>query len=400
MFRHFHRLSLQQRTAARRGRATGAALLVALGISASPQLGHAQNTLNVASWGGAYGQSQEIAFFEPFAKETGISIATVIYDGKLANLREMIKDNGGTIDVVDVSAGALDRLCKEGLLDPIDAASLEAPDSGTVQDDFLPGALSPCGVASVAWSMAVAYDHKAFPNGTPTKISALLDRVRFPGKRALPRNARYSLELALLADGVPPESVYRELGTPEGLDRAFAALDKITDDVVLWGKPERPVTWLVEDKVVMAAGYSGRLFRAAVGDRNIRILWDGQVYDFDAWAIPTSSDNKKDALRFIRFATAPARLAEQAELLAYGPMRKSALPLVGNHPVINVDMQAFVPTAPQNFENALKFDDEWWRANDKTINTRFAAWQAKVKAAQAARRAKDAAKQERPAPAP
>ena len=26
-------------------------------------------TLSIATWGGAYGQSQEIAYFEPFAKE-------------------------------------------------------------------------------------------------------------------------------------------------------------------------------------------------------------------------------------------------------------------------------------------------------------------------------------------
>lgn len=404
MFWHRHRPSLEQIVTAIRGQARLAAFVMALCLSVTPQLSHAQNTLNLATWGGAYGQSQEVAFFEPFAKETGTSIATVNYDGDLAKLKQMIESDGAAIDVIDVSASALDTLCAEGLLETIDGASLDAPPSGgTAQDDFLSGALSRCGVASVAWSMAVAYNRKAFPNGAPSKISALLDTARFPGKRALPRNARYSLELALLADGVPPENIYAELGTPEGADRAFAALDKITDDVFLWDKAEQPVTWLAEDKVVMAAGYSGRLFRASVGDRNVGILWDGQIYEFDAWAIPKSSDNKKDALSFIRFATAPARLAEQAELTAYGPMRKSALPLVGKHPVINADMQEFLPTAPQNFEKALKFDDAWWRANGEAINTRFAAWQAKVDAAlaarEAARKAQEAATKEEPAKA-
>lgn len=384
---HCHHPSLEEIATASRGQARLAALIIALCLSAS-QHAHAQNTLNLATWGGAYGQSQEIAFFEPFAKETDTSIATVIYDGNLAKLKQMIESDDAAIDVIDVSASALDTLCKEGFLETIDAALLDAsPNGSTAQEDFMSGALSPCGVASVAWSTAVAYDRKAFPNGAPTKISALLDTARFSGKRALPNNARYSLELALMADGVLPENIYSELGTPEGADRAFAALDKITDDVLLWNKAEQPVTWLLEDKVVMAVGFSGRLFRAAVSDRNIGILWDGQIYDFDAWAIPKSSDNKKDAMRFIRFATAPARLAEQAELIAYGPMRKSALPLVGKHPVISVDMQAFLPTAPQNFEKALKFDDAWWRANGEAINTRFAAWRAKVDAAQAAREA-------------
>jgi putative spermidine/putrescine transport system substrate-binding protein len=398
---YWHRLRppLEQIATAGRGQARMAALVIALCLSAMPQLGHAQNTLNLATWGGAYGQSQEIVFFEPFAKETGTSIATVIYDGNLAKLKQMIESDGAALDVIDVSASALDALCKEGLLETMDAASLDAaPDGSAAQEDFLPGAVSSCGVASVAWSTAVAYNRRAFTKGVPTKISALLDTARFPGKRALPKNARYSLELALLADGVPPENVYGELGMPEGADRAFAALDKIMDDVILWDKAEQPVTWLLEDKVVMAAAYSGRLFRAAVGDRSIGILWDGQIYDFDAWAIPKSSNNKTDAVRFIRFATAPARLAEQAEMIAYGPMRKSALSLVGKHPVINIEMQPFLPTAPQNFEKALKFDDAWWRANGEALNSRFAAWQAKVEAAQvareAARKAKEAAKDE------
>ena len=83
----------------------------------------------------------------------------------------------------------------------------------------------------------------------------------------------------------------------------------------------------------MAAGYSGRIFRAAVGDRQrLGMIWDGQIYDLDLWAIPKGAKNKDGAMRFITFATDPARLAAQAQLIAYGPMRKSALELVGKHP--------------------------------------------------------------------
>ena len=149
----------------------------------------------------------------------------------------------------------------------------------------------------------------------------------------------------------------------------------------------------------MAAGYSGRIFRAAVGDRNVGVLWDGQVYDVDAWAIPKASKNKKEALRFIRFATEPAQLAAQARLTAYGPKRKSALDLVGAHPIINVEMQEFLPTAPANFQKALKFDDAWWGQNGATISQRFSTWVAAVDAAEAAReaarKAKEAAEEEK-----
>jgi len=391
---HRHRQSLGDTATGRRI----ALLAVAVAAVLYSEAVRAQDTLSVATWGGAYGRAQELALFEPFAKATGTVIATEIYDGNLPKLKALI-DGSTPVDVVDVSAGALKTLCKDGLLETIDAASLGSADGG-VEQDFIAGALSDCGVASVAWSTALAFDRNAFRNGAPTSISALLDTARFPGKRALPKDPQRTLELALLADGVPPESLYSELATPEGADRAFAALDKIKDHVLLWEKAEQPITWLLEDKVVMAAGYSGRIFRAAVGDQSIGVLWDGQVYDVDAWAIPKTSKNKEEAMRFIRFATEPAQLAAQARLTAYGPMRKSALPLVGTHPVINVEMQEFLPTAPANFQKALKFDDAWWDQNGATLSQRFAKWAAEIEAAEAAReaerKAKEAAAEEKP----
>jgi putative spermidine/putrescine transport system substrate-binding protein len=276
----------------------GAALALFI-LAASTAAGYAQSTLSIATWGGAYGQAQEIALFEPFVRKTGTAVATEIYNGDLGKLKTMIDSDRAPVDVVDVSASVLDSLCKDGALETLNAASFSAV------GDFLDGAISDCGVASVAWSTVIAFDRKAFHNGAPDKISALLDTARFPGKRALPKNARYTLELALLADGVPPESVYQELATPEGSDRAFAALGKITNDVLLWEDPSQPITWLLEDKVSMAAGYTGRVFRAAVGDMDVGIIWDGQIYDVDAWAIPKTAENK-DPLYPVRHGTGPA----------------------------------------------------------------------------------------------
>ncbi len=371
-----------------------AGLVVGLGLTTTGA-GAQDGTLSVATWGGAYGQSQEIALFEPFAKETGTAIATEIYDGSLAKLKGLLEAGDPPVDVVDVSAGTLATLCGDGLLEAIEVSSLGAPPDGqSIEEDFIDGGLSSCGVASVAWSTAIAFNRRAFPKGEPTAISALLDTARFPGKRALPKNPRYTLELALLADGVPAGSVYTELATEAGVDRAFAALDKIKGDILFWDKAGEPVTWLLEKKVTMAAGYNGRIFRAAVGDqRRIGVLWDGQIYDIDAWAIPKAARNKTEAMRFISFATSPARLAAQAQLIAYGPMRKSALPLVGKHPIIGVDMRDFLPTAPDNFKTALKFDAAWWDEHGAALSQRFDAWLAPIEAEAAAKEAERKAKE-------
>jgi putative spermidine/putrescine transport system substrate-binding protein len=125
----------------------------------------------------------------------------------------------------------------------------------------------------------------------------------------------------------------------------------------------------------MAAGYSGRIFRAAIAARQrVDVLWDGQIYDLDLWAIPKAAANKDDAKRFIAFASEPGQMAAQAALIAYGPMRKSAIALVGKHPSLGIDLKDYLPTAPDNFRKALKFDEAWWNEHGAELATRFQTW--------------------------
>jgi len=333
-------------------------------------------TLSIATWGGAYGQSQDIAYFQPFTQKAGVKIVTEAYDGTLAAIKDKIGGSSSPFDVVDLSQAALDALCHDGKLETLDSSMLTAPSgAASVTDDFLAGGITSCGIASVAWSTAIAFDRQAFTKAQPSKIADLLDVQRFPGKRALPNGPRYTLELALLADGVDPADIYHQLATPEGIDRAFKALDMIKAQILWWDKPEDAISLLMQRKASMAAGYSGRIFRAAITARQrVDVLWDGQIYDLDLWAIPKAAANKDEAKRFIAFATEPAQMAAQAELIAYGPMRKSAIALVGKHPSIDIDMKEYLPTAPDNFRKALKFDEAWWNEHGAELATRFQTW--------------------------
>jgi putative spermidine/putrescine transport system substrate-binding protein len=348
------------------------------------------STLAIASWGGAYGESQNVAYFEPFTKRTGIKIDVETYNGSLAAIKPKIAN----LDVVDLSPFVVDALCRDGLLEKIDSTALEAGPGGEgASADYLTGALRPCGVASMAWATAIAFDGQALAKNKPTQIADLLDLKRFPGKRALPNGPRYTLEFALLADGVPAGDVYRVLGTPEGVDRAFAALDKIKPEILWWDNAQDPLTWLAQKKASMAAAYSGRIFRAALGARHLAVLWDGQIYDLDLWAIPKDAKHKDDAKRFVAFASTPSQMAAQAELIAYGPMRKSAIELVGKHPAIDIEVKSYLPTAPDNFAKALQFDEAWWSQHGAELKTRFKAWQEQTSA-----EASEGAKGATPAP--
>ena len=75
----------------------------------------------------------------------------------------------------------------------------------------------------------------------------------------------------------------------------------------------------------MSSIWNGRAYAATVWRKvPLEIIWDGQVWNMDAWAMPKGGPNPEQAKAFITFATDAKRMAEQASYLAYGPTRRSA----------------------------------------------------------------------------
>ena len=348
------------------------ALLAAAGALAVSVAAQAQD-LTVVSWGGAYTKSQIEAYHKPYAKKAGVTINSEDYNGGLAEIKAQVESGNVVWDLVDLELSDVVLGCDEGLLEPIDPSVLPpAPDGTPAAKDFLPGTIHECGIATIIWSTVYAYDKTKFPGGGPKSMADFFDTKKFPGKRAMRKGPKPNLEFALVADGVPADQVYDVLSTPEGVDRAFAMLDRIKDDVLWWEAGAQPPQMLADGEVVMATAYNGRIFNAvATEGKPFEIVWDGQVWDLDLWGIPKGAKNKKAALEFIKYSTDTQRLADQAAWISYGPVRKSSLPLVAP------DMQPHMPTYSENFKNALQNDFEWWADHQDEMNERFAAWLAK-----------------------
>jgi putative spermidine/putrescine transport system substrate-binding protein len=348
---------------------TAAVLAVtALGFGAVPALG--QDALTVVSWGGAYTMSQVKAYHEPFEKETGIDILSEDYNGGLAQIKAQVESGNVTWDVVDLELSDVVRGCDEGLLEPIDWSILPpAPDGTPAEEDFIEGTLHDCAVATIVWSTVYAYDDTKFEGEKPSTIADFFDLEKFPGKRGMRKVPKVNLEFALMADGVPADEVYDVLSTDEGVDRAFAKLDTIKDEVVWWEAGAQPPQLLADGEVAMTTAYNGRLFNAIANEgKPFVIVWDGQVWDIDLWGMPAGSDGGEAALEFIKYSTDTQRLADQALYISYGPARRSSMA------VINEDIVPHLPTAERNFQNALQNDYEWWADNQDDMNERFNAW--------------------------
>ena len=213
-------------------------LILTTALTASAVVANADVT--VMSWGGAYTKSQVEAYHKPFTAETGISINSVDSDNPATPIKAQVEAGNVTVDVADVEYSDAIRLCDEGLLEEIDTSILPAAPDGTVAaDDFIEGALTDCAVANIVWSTVFAYNTESV-DGAPVTIADFYDTEKFPGKRGLRKNAKANLEMALMADGVPADEVYDLLETDEGVDRAFAKLDTIKDDVVWWEAGAQP----------------------------------------------------------------------------------------------------------------------------------------------------------------
>ncbi|MEA5161801.1 ABC transporter substrate-binding protein [Cereibacter johrii] len=351
------------------------ALVLSTALSAVAFAASAEQ-ITVMSWGGAYTTSQVEAFHKPFTAETGIGVVSVDADNPATPLKAMVEAKNVSVDVVDVNTSDAVRLCDEGQLEEIDPAILPAaPDGTPATEDFLPGALSDCAVGNIVYSMIVAYDDSKFPNEKPKTIADFFDTETFPGKRAMWKSAKTTLEMALMGDGVPAAEVYDVMGTPEGVDRAFAKLDAIKGDLIWWEAGAQPVQLLADGEVAMTTAYNGRIFAAAVSENKPFVpIWDGQVYEYDLFVIPKGAPNLEAAKKFVAFATGTQPLADQAKWISYGPARKSSAPLVGLYQDGKTEMGPHMPTAEANLTNALPSSYEFWVDHDTELEERFNAW--------------------------
>ncbi|MFQ5939446.1 MAG: extracellular solute-binding protein, partial [Alphaproteobacteria bacterium] len=239
------------------------------------------------------------------------------------------------------------------------------------KDAFHPVAVQECAAGAIFWSTVFAYDANRIPPEQAAKTWADFWNVdKFPGARSLRRSPRSNLEFARLADGAPLDRIYDLLRTPEGVDRAFRKLDEIKPYVKKWWEAgAQPPQLLADGEVAYATAYNGRIYDANVKEgQNFKVVWTGHNYTLDLYVIPKGSPNKELALKFIAFSLRPDRQAAMTDHISYGPVATAAIPL------INPKVLPHLPNAPENFEQALLVDEEFWTENLEPLTERFEAW--------------------------
>jgi len=333
------------------------AAVAAAGVLAS--VAYAADGLTVVSWGGAYQEAQRKTIFEPYKDKAEIKEEE--YNGEIAKIRAMVESGTVSWDVINIDTQTALQGCDEGVLETLDYGKII--DKAKV----LPGAALDCAIGSDVYATVFAYDSSKLTDG-PTKIADLFDLAKFPGKRALQKNPFVNLEWALIADGVEPAKVYEVLGTPEGVDRAFAKLDTIKANVVWWEAGAQPPQLLADGEVVMTSAWNGRIANAIKEGKSFQIVWDGQAPDLDMWGIPKGTPKLEAAYAFLAFASSAEVQSALAPSIPYGPTNIDAVALV------DPELAKTLPTYPDNLTAAIPLNPQFWGDNGEELRARFNTW--------------------------
>lgn len=324
--------------------------------------------LTAVSFGGSYGDTQQKYMIDPFVDKTGNKVLFENYSGGIAELKAQVESGNVLWDVMDIEVIDLERACSEGLLEPFPMDTLPAGEDGTpAAQDFTKAALSnECGVGSIVWTVLFAYSNDTIKGEKPTTVADLFDTKKFPGKRALRKRAQVNMEWALLADGVAKEKVYEMLETEEGQQRALDKLATIKDNIVWYDSWSQAPQLLNDGGAVMVQVANGRIFNAIKSEgKPFEMVWDGNLYDLDVWAVVKGTKHKELAQDFIRFATGSKPLASMP-LVAYGPTRKSS------YAYVDKDVIPMLPSS--HTDEGLKASSEFWADYGESLGEKFNEW--------------------------
>jgi putative spermidine/putrescine transport system substrate-binding protein len=344
-------------------------------LIAAPISGLAQQSITVASWGGATAKAQTETMYKPFEAKTNIK---VISDNRtrsgLGEIVAQVKSDNIKWDVVDITPFEAVKGCEEGLFEKIDISRLPAGADGSVATkDFSPGMIQSCAVATNTYANVIVYDREKLGNNGPKNLEDFFDTQKFPGKRGLYKSPTAVLEWALMADGVAAGDIYKVLSTPAGIDRAFKKLDTIKKDVVWWSAGTQPAQLLISGEVVMTHAWHGRMVDANFKDKkDFVIVWDGRSTMANMFAILKGSKNSVAAQEFIRVATGSQALADMVTYYPNSPARLSSMALLPNdHPYKN-----WLPNRP-HAGRSLRIDPDFWTEYSDDLGKKFNTWLAK-----------------------
>ncbi|PBC03374.1 ABC transporter substrate-binding protein [Mesorhizobium sp. WSM3860] len=323
--------------------------LAAAGLLASAAVpASAADTITVASWGGTYQEAQTKAFFDPTAKELGITIKQDTTNG-LDDVRLQVTGNAVKWDITELGADECARGSKEGLFEKLDYNVIDKSgiNPKLVHDDWV-------GISYT--SVVLIYRTDVFGDKGPKTWADFWDVEKFPGRRALSGSqATETLSVAALAKGTPIDKVY-----PVDIDGALQSVDKVKGHIDAWWTSGAQAMQLVKDgEVDMASIWNGRAGTLRKEGAPVSFSFDQGVLTADCMVIPKGSKNKDLAMKALARFVSPDLQANLPLYVDNGPANEKAFE-TGKIPQERIKD---INSAPENVKKQVLQDPEFWRDN-------------------------------------
>jgi len=316
-----------------------------------------EQQLTWASTGGQFQEDEQEAFQKPYTELTGTTFVNVS-PADQAQVRAMVESGNTIWDLANMSWIYAGAYCGE-LFEKLDNPKLDP-------SNFPEGTTTDCFVPTYRYANQFSYNADHYPDEKPTAIADFFDVERFPGKRIVfdyPKNGL--LEAALVADGVPPEEVY-----PLDVDRAFAKIDTIKDDLILASSYGQIQQMLVDEQASMVLTVTARTIVSKESGANLVPVWDFNTTDIGVLVIPKGAPHKELAQEMIAFVTEAEQSATFSRLTGLAPARPDIdLNSIG-YSETQLEFNAFLPDRGTTLEQ----DKPWWIENTDSLVERWTEW--------------------------
>ncbi|MDX8479956.1 ABC transporter substrate-binding protein [Mesorhizobium sp. VK24D] len=320
-----------------------AGLLASVAVPAS-----AADTITVASWGGTYQEAETKAFFDPTAKDLGITIKQDTTNG-LDDVRLQVTGNAVKWDITELGADECARGSKEGLFEKLDYNVIDKSgiNPKLVHDDWV-------GISYT--SVVLIYRTDVFGDKGPKTWADFWNVEKFPGRRALSGSqATETLSVAALAKGTPIDKVY-----PVDIDGALQSVDKVKGHIDAWWTSGAQAMQLVKDgEVDMASIWNGRAGTLKKQGAPVAFSFDQGVLTADCMVIPKGSKNKDIAMKALAKFVSPDLQANLPLYVDNGPANEKAFE-TGKIPQERIKD---INSSPENVKKQVLQDPAFWRDN-------------------------------------
>jgi putative spermidine/putrescine transport system substrate-binding protein len=307
------------------------------------------DTVVFADYGGTTRTARSEAFLTPFSNEFGVR--PVFADADPAKLALFAERGSAEWDLIDLDSWDVVRFSEQGLL-----AKLPAD---VTRVDLVPEEYRD--YASGGYNASVGFGYRTDGDATPKTWADFYDLDKFPGKRALPNFAYFQAESALLADGVACEDMY-----PLDLDRAFAKLDEIRDEVLFYDSFGQAVQYLAQGSVSMALLPNSRVQILKDQELPVDFSWEDAFFQWTAAAVPKHAPHPDAAFAVVDFMSQPENQAQMARLTKYGPMNSKAEKLL--------DEETLKQLPNAHLDAACEVDNAGLAANLEEYGAAFTEW--------------------------